>query len=130
MINVFNKYRNSNDKKKADVPPMSNWVIEIAIAGSSSVMRDRMLRGAMNLPPEAYKILNFGCKGHANDVCWHSIIPPLTTLKNYIRTSKMRSCLSCTLDEQRSVFDPGGLSSITKITSSGVLCMDENRMRF
>ena len=118
-------------KEKADPRLVLNWVIEIPIAGSSPVVRNRMLRGAMNPAPEAYKLFYPGGQGHAYDVSLvcESTILHFTTSKEDICTTKMRSCVSCTLDEQRRVLDPGGLASITKIASSRVLCMGESRVR-
>ena len=55
-------------KPKADVPFMSNGVIYTLIAGSSSVMKNRMLREAMNLAPEACKLFDPGGQGLAYDV--------------------------------------------------------------
>ena len=90
-----------------------------------------MLRGAMNPAPEAYKLFDPGGQGHAYDVslACGSIIPRFTTPIGGIKTAKMQSYVSCTLHEQRRVFNLGGLTSITKTASSGVLCMGENRMR-
>ena len=85
----------------------------------------------MNPAPEAYKHFYPGGQGHAYDVslACGSIILPFITPKDYMKTSEIRSCVSCTLDEQRRVLDPGGLASITKTASSRVLYMGENRVR-
>ena len=40
-------------KQKEDALPMSNEVIEVPIARSNSVVRNRVLHAAMNLAPEA-----------------------------------------------------------------------------
>ena len=119
-------------KPKADAPPMSNGVMAIPMAGSSSVMRKRMLCGAINPAPEAYKLFHLSGQGHAYDVSLPSgsTILPFTTPKENIRTSKMRSCVSCAPDEPHRTFDPEGSASITKAESSGVLCMGLTRVGF
>ena len=103
-------------KPKADAPPMSNGDMAISIAGSSSVMRKRMLCGAINPAPEAYKLFHPSGQSHAYDVSLASgsTILPFTTPKENIRTAKMKSCVSCMLDEQRSVFVPGRLAGRAK----------------
>ena len=45
-------------KEKADAPIMLNGVAEIPITGSGSVVRNRMLRGAINSALEVYKLFD------------------------------------------------------------------------
>ena len=65
-------------KEKADALHMLNGMIEIPIAGSGSVVRNRMLCGVNNPAPEAYKHFNPGGQGLAYEVslaCGNAILP-------------------------------------------------------
>ena len=74
-----------------------------------------MLCGAINPALEAYKLFHPSGQGHAYDVSLASgsTILPFTTPKENIRTAKMKSCVSCALDEQHRVFDSGESASRT-----------------
>ena len=78
-------------KENADAPPILNGMIEIPITESGSIVRNRMLREAINPAPEAYKLFNPGGQGLAYDVslACRSTILPFATSKKDICTAKM-----------------------------------------
>ena len=89
-------------KPKADTLPMSNGLTKIPVSGSGSVMKNRMLRGAMNPTPEVCELFDPGGQGHAYEV---SSACGSTVLHS---TAKTRSCVSYATGQESKVYDPGG----------------------
>ena len=74
----------------------------VPVSGSGSVMKNQMLRGAMNLAPGVCKLFDPGGQGHAYEVssaCGNTVL--------HI-TAKTRSCVSHATGEESKVYDPGG----------------------
>ena len=90
-------------KPKADTLPMSNGVTKIPVSGSGSVMKNRMLRGAMNpTTPEVCKLFDPGGQGHAYEVlsaCGSTVLHS---------TAKTRSCVIYATCQESKVYDSGG----------------------
>ena len=74
----------------------------IPVSGSGSVMKNRMLRGAMNPTPGVCKLFDPGGQGHAYEV---SSASGSTVLHI---SAKTRSCVSYAIGQERKVYDPGG----------------------
>ena len=90
-------------KPKTDTLPMSNRVTKIPVSGSGSVMKNRMLRGAMNPTPEACKLFDPGGQGHAYEgslACGSSVLHS---------TAKTRSCVSYATGQEVGYTIPEGL---------------------
>ena len=74
----------------------------VPVSGSGSVMKNRMLRGAMNPAPGVCKLFDPGGQGHAYEV---SSASGSTVLHI---SAKTRSCVSHAIGQERKVYDPGG----------------------
>ena len=75
---------------------------KIPVSGSGSVMKNRMLRGAMNPTPGVCKLFDPGGQGHAYEVSSASG----STILNI--SAKTRSCVTHAIGQERKVYDPGG----------------------
>ena len=74
----------------------------IPVSGSRSVMKNRMLREAMNPTPGVCKLFDPGGQGHAYEVssaCGSTVL--------HI-TAKTRSCVRHATGQGSKVYDPGG----------------------